>query len=57
MTVSAASASSPAAVEAEFTALVLKKHKDVQQDQAEALIQLVKTAVPEGTGRLIDVRV
>jgi hypothetical protein len=38
------------------TVAVLKKQKDVQEAQAQALIQLVQQSVPEGTGRIIDVR-
>jgi hypothetical protein len=45
-----------AAFEAQRTALILKKQQDVQLDQAQALIQLVKQAATDGTGRLIDVR-
>jgi hypothetical protein len=44
------------AFQADRAALVLRKHRDVQQDQASALIQLVKQAAPDGTGQLIDVR-
>ena len=36
--------------------LVLKKQQDVEKATAQALISLVQQAVPEGTGRLIDVR-
>jgi hypothetical protein len=39
--------------EIDRTALVLKKLKDVQEAQAQALVQLVQQA---GTGRLIDAR-
>jgi Putative motility protein len=47
----------PAAIEAQRTALVLKKQQDVAQDQAQALIALIKQASSSpDTGRLIDVR-
>ena len=45
------------AFEVQRTALVLREQQDVEQDQAAALLQLVRQSVPEGTGRLIDVRV
>jgi len=48
--------STPATIEAQRLVLIVKKHQDVQQDVAQALLQLVKEAVPPGTGRLIDVR-
>lgn len=44
-------------VATERATLVLEKQQDVEQAMAQALISLVKNAVPEGTGRLIDVRV
>ena len=57
MSISAVSGSStPAALAAERTVLVLKKQRDVAQDQAQALIALVKQASSPDTGRLIDVR-
>ena len=43
-------------VETERTTLMLKKQQDVEKATAQALIALVQQAVPEGTGRLIDVR-
>jgi hypothetical protein len=44
------------AFQADRAVLVLRKHRDVQQDQAAALLQLVRQAAPDGTGQLIDVR-
>ena len=45
-------------LEAERTMLVLRKQRDVQQAQAQALLQLVQQSTsPDGIGRLIDVRV
>jgi hypothetical protein len=44
-------------VATERATLVLEKQQDVEQAMAQALISLVQNAVPEGTGRLIDVRV
>ena len=45
------------AVQLQRAALVLRKQQDVEQGQAAALLELVRQPVPEGTGRLIDVRV
>jgi hypothetical protein len=57
MSISGVSASNNfAAIEAERTMLVLKKQRDVQQAQAQALIDLVRQASSPDTGRLIDVR-
>jgi hypothetical protein len=45
-----------AKIDIERVAAVLKKQKDVQEAQGQALIQLVQQSVPDGTGRIIDVR-
>ncbi|MEZ5283872.1 MAG: putative motility protein [Vicinamibacterales bacterium] len=42
--------------ETERAVLVLRKQRDTQQAQAQALIQLVEQASPDGKGRLINVR-
>lgn len=43
--------------EAERTVLVLRKQRDVQQAQADAVIELLRQANPDGTGRIVNVRV
>ena len=42
--------------EAHRQALTLRKQRNVEQQQAEALIQLVQQATEDGKGQLIDVR-
>jgi hypothetical protein len=53
----AQSAQSAADAQVERVVLTLKKQQDVQQDQAQALINLVKNAAPSGgdVGTLISV--
>jgi hypothetical protein len=53
----AQSAQSAAEAQVERVVLTLKKQQDVQQDTAQALIDLVKNATPPGgdVGRLISV--
>jgi hypothetical protein len=58
ITPASASAASQARLDTDREIAVMKKSGDIQKDQAEALVELVKQAAPTPphVGRLIDVR-
>jgi hypothetical protein len=58
VSIAAVNAIAQARIATEIQVAVLKKSRDVQQTQGQALVDLVKQAVPTPphVGRLIDVR-
>lgn len=58
VSIAAVNAIAQARIATEIQVAVLKKSRDVQQSQGEALVDLVKQAAPTPphVGRLIDVR-